>query len=376
VLAALTPHPHRGDLIAAGAVPLTLGVLLVNVRLDAEWGSGIFLVLTALACALVLGMGLLAPLEGERPRSYQQVLLLCGLLLGFVMLLRLAQVLGAGNPLGAPGTRLWIFATVAVGAAVVTRVRRSAVCGLISALSAIVAVLSFVEWVFSPDGLGTTRWLLLALALGLALLALARREQHRRESVYLIDAAGTAFVLLGLTFVGALIGPLTLLGVPGGAPGGGWEFVLVAAGLGLVAYAGVDREPGPAYLGAVVLLLFTALAGIPNAEGASLWFWPLVLLALGAAAVAVGLRPRHPLPPEPPGAGKAGDEPVPGPGSGADAPPRPPSAALWATSPEPTPAAPTPPKPTPEPPTDDSPTERLAAPPKPPTDDPPTERLS
>ena len=99
LLAALTPHPHRGDLIAAGAVPLALGVLLVNVRLDGPWGTGVCLVLDALGCALVLGMGLLAPLEGERPRSYQQVLLLTGQVLGFVTLLRLAQVLGADSPL-------------------------------------------------------------------------------------------------------------------------------------------------------------------------------------------------------------------------------------------------------------------------------------
>ena len=368
VLAALTPHPHRGDLIAAGAVPLTLGVLLVNVRLDAQWGNGIFLVLTALACALVLGMGVLSPLEGERPRAYQQVLLLCGLLLGFVTLLRLAQVLGVGNPLTAAGARLWIFTIVAVGATIVTRQRRSAVCALIAALAGIVAVLAFVQWAFSPDGLGTVRWLLLVLALGLALLALAHRDDHRRESVYLIDAAGVTFVGLGLTFVGALLSVLTFIGVPGDAPGGGWKLVLLAAGLGLVAYAGVDREPGPAYLGALVLLLFTALAGIPSAEGASLWFWPLVLLVLGGVAVAVGLRPRHPLPPEPPGAGGGGpaEPPVPGPGAGPRTEPRAPSGGLWASSPAPESSADASPVDAGDDPSDPPPTERL---------DPPTERL-
>lgn len=326
VLAALTPHPHRGDLIAAGAVPLALGVLLVNVRLDAQWGNGIFLVLTALACALVLGMGLLAPLEGERPRSYQQVLLLAGLLLGFVTLLRFAQVIGVEDPLAAAGARLWIFAIVTVGASAITRRYRSAFCALIAALAGIVTVLGFVEWAFTPEGPGTMRWILLLLAGGLVLAALARRDVQRRESVYLIDAAGIAILLLGLTFIGALVGILTLIGAPAGAPGGGWKLVLLAAGLGLVAYAGVDRESGPAYLGTLILLLFVGLVGLPGTDGASLWFWPLVLLALGGTAVAAGLRPRRELPPEPgpPGAGRPA-EPVPGPGS--DGAPR----GLWAT---------------------------------------------
>jgi hypothetical protein len=326
--AAITPHPHRGDLIAAGAVPLALGVLLINARMDGEWGTGILLVLTALACGLVLGMGLLAPLEGERPRSYQQVLLLSGLALGFLALTRFAEVLGADEPLGASGSLTWIAAVVTLAAAWIARTRRSAFSALIAALAAIVTLLAFVDWVFSPEGLSTVRWLLLAVAVALVLAALARRETRRRESVYLIDAAGVAIVVLGLTFAAALIAPLAFLGVPPGAPGAGWKLVLLAAGLGLVAYASVDRESGPAYLGTLVLLLFVLYAALPGEGGASLWFWPLVLMLLGGAAIVAGLRPRRELPPEPPGPGGRRDElptePLPGPGAGGN---------LWASSP-------------------------------------------
>ncbi|HEX4805147.1 MAG TPA: hypothetical protein VFU94_04535, partial [Conexibacter sp.] len=322
-IAALTPHPHRGDLVAAGALPLALGVVLVNVRFAGQWGNGILLVLTALACALVLGMGMLAPSEGERPRAYQQVLLLSGLLLGFVALLRLAHLLGAGSPLTAAGSRLWIFLVVTLGAAWVAHARRSAICALVAALAGIVAAVSFVTWAFAPSGPATYRWVLLALAVALVLGALARREAQRRQSVYLVEAAGVAILALGVTFLGAAVVAFTplpaaglhFLGIPTGVPGGGWKLVLLAAGLGLVAYAGVDGEPGPAYLGALILGVFVALAGIPGVAGASLWFWPLVLVLLGGAAIAAGLRPRRELPPEPPGrGGEAPTRPLPGPG--------------------------------------------------------------
>jgi hypothetical protein len=322
VRTALTPHPHRGDLIAAGAAPLALGVLLVNARMDGEWGTGVFLVLTALACALVLGMGILAPLERERPRAYQQVLLLAGLLLLLIALLRLAEVLGVDEPLDSPGTLVWIFGLLTLVALWLVAARRSAVCMLVAALATIVAVLSLVEWIFSPDGPTTVRWILLALALGFTLAALGQRGSRPREAVYLVDAAGVAVLLLGLTFIGSLIGALTFFGVPGGAPGGGWKLILLAAGFGLVAYAAVDREAGPAYVGALILLLFVGLVGIPGEDGASLWFWPLVMLLIGGAMVAAGLRPRRPLPPEPAGAG-APAEPVPGPGA--------PRGGLWAS---------------------------------------------
>ncbi len=307
----LRPHPHRGDLIAAGAAPLTLGVLLLNARFEGHWGTAVLLVVTLLGAGLVLGMGVLAPLEGERPRAYQQVLLLAGLALGFVALLRVAQVLGVHDTLDEAGTRLWVFGLLTLSAARLVRTHRSAICALVAALAGIVAVLAFVTWAFAPQGAGTTRWLLLALAIALVLGALSQRDAHRRESVYLINAAGIAILALGLTFVGDVV----LVGDGSAAPaGGGWKLILLAAGFGLIAYAAVDGEPGPGYLGALDLLLAVALVGTPDADGASVWFWPLALLLGGGAMVLAGLRPRHPLPPEPPPA-SAPSEPLPGPGA-------------------------------------------------------------
>jgi hypothetical protein len=334
VRAAITPHPHRGDLIAAGAGLLTIGVLLVNVRMDIRWGTGIFLVLDLAAGALVLGMGVLAPLEGERPRPYQQVLLLAGLLLLFATLFRLDQVLGTTRPLSHAGARVWVFGVLGGTALWLALARRSAICALVAAFAEIVVVISFVDWVFKPHGPTTLRWILLLLAIGFVLAALWQRDRRRRESVYLVDAAGVAIVILAFTFIGAVFSIVTLIGAPAGMPGAGWKLVLLAAGLGLVAYAAVDGEPGPAYIGVLDLLLFIGLVGIPGAGGPSLWFWPLALLALGAAGVVAGLRPRRPLPPEPSVTPAAPTEPLAGPGARERTDPRteplPRSDSLWA----------------------------------------------
>ncbi|HST43321.1 MAG TPA: hypothetical protein VLK58_27595, partial [Conexibacter sp.] len=323
----LRPHPHRGDLIAAGSVPLTVALLLVNLRLDDSWGTGVFFVLMALATGLVLGMGVLAPMEGERPRAYQVVLQLTGLALLFVALMRFAQVFGVEEPLDSAWTAFLILGIVSAVAAWLARERRSEICTLVAGITGTFALLAFVTWVFSPDGPTTTRWVLLLAALLLLTGALLLRDRHRQESVYLVDAAGVAILVLALTFVTELLfGPLfggfgsgeSAFSRASVAPGVLWKVVLLAAGLGLVAYAGVDREAGPGYLGSVILLLFVVLVGIPGEDGPSLWFWPLVLLLIGAAMIAAGLRPRQPLPPEPDRGGPAPV--VPGPAAPPGAP--------------------------------------------------------
>ena len=49
----LRPRSDRGELLAAGAVLLTLAVLLLQVRMDEEWGSGVHFVVNLLAAAVV-----------------------------------------------------------------------------------------------------------------------------------------------------------------------------------------------------------------------------------------------------------------------------------------------------------------------------------
>jgi hypothetical protein len=296
-LAAVRPHPHRGDLIAAAAVPLTVGVLMVEVRFNGVWGRGVLFVLALLATALVLGMGLLAPLEEARPRAYQTVLLVAGLTLLAFTIFQLARVLGEDSPLSASGTVTWMTTLFAAVAAVAAWDRRSPICALIEFVAGGITLLAFVQWVFDPRGPNTSRWLLLVLIVVYAAVHVRLRDQWPRHAVHAVNAAGLAAIVLAVSYLGGIFLPVRLVG--GGHAGTGWELVLLAVGLALVAYAGVDREPGPGYLGFAVLVLFVAIAGPRSLSGASLIGWPILLLILGGAGVAAGLRPRRDLPPEP-----------------------------------------------------------------------------
>jgi hypothetical protein len=290
----LRPHPHRGDVIAAGAVALAAGVAMVNIRMDGTWGSGIHFVMTALAAALILGMGMLAPLEGEDPRPYHSTLLVAGLLLADIALLRLADVLGASGTGDSSGAIFWTQLATAALALLAARRANSAVCTLIAAVALGGAFLAFVDWVFDPHGVTTFRWLLVLLALVYATASLNARQRRPRHAVQLVSASGLA--VLALEALSVLDG---LDDDSGFSPGWGWELFMLAASWGLLAYAAVDRERGPGYIGFFALAGYVYLAGVPDRDGASLIGWPIVLLLIGAAGLAVGLRPRQPLPPAP-----------------------------------------------------------------------------
>jgi hypothetical protein len=292
----LRPHPHRGDLIAAGAVPLAVAVVMLNVRMEDTWGNGIHLVITGLACALLLGMGLLAEREGEFPRAYQTVLLLAGLTLLAIFLVRLAQVLGSDEPLDSSGALTWMSALFAAVAAVPAWERiNSPICALIEVVAGGLTVLAFVDWVFDPKGPTTFRWILLLLIAVYTAAHLRWRDSRPRHAVHMVNAAGIAGLAILVTYA-ATFG---LAFGAGGTTSTWWEIVIVAVGFGLIAYAAVDREPGPGYIGFLMLGLFAVLAGLPGEDGASLVGWPLLLLLAGGAAVAAGLRPIRPLPPSP-----------------------------------------------------------------------------
>ncbi|HEY2637711.1 MAG TPA: hypothetical protein VGI54_10005 [Solirubrobacteraceae bacterium] len=335
-MALLRPQPHRGDLVAAAAVPLAVAVLMVNIRLDGPWGTGVFLVLDALAAALLLGMGLTADPEAratpepgpDRPRPYVAVLLVAGLLLALVAEFRLAQVfLGDGD--GSSGTGVWVGLLFTLATVALWRARPVAVLILIASIAGAITVLFFIDWVFDPSGIDAFRWIGVLLIIGFTVLHLVTREQRRRESVLFVVAGGLTAFVLTYTLIAAILSPLSL--ATGGSGGGkvpvGWALVSVVAGFALVAFSALEREPAPGYLGVFVLATFAAVTGAPSSGGASLVGWPLFLLVVGLAGLAFALRPSQPLPPAPPGpaGAEAGETvampPRPGPPPGDSIPP-------------------------------------------------------
>jgi hypothetical protein len=304
----LRPPPHRGPLIAAGAVVLALGILLEEIRLADEVALGGHLLILAAAAGLVLALGIQAPNEDGRPPAYQSVLLVTGLLLLYGALFRLADVLGAeyGGDFYSAGPFTWVSLLLAGVALWAALFRRSAICLLLAAIAAGIGLLSAYDLIFDPDTFSGARWLLLLLAIGLVVASLALRAEAPRHAELLVVGAGLAILAIGLQAVAAAVldpfGSDETAVLPNL-----WELVLVVAGCGLVAYGALDRAPGPAWLGVANLAVFVFAVGL---EGdATLYWWPFLLILLGAGGLAAGLRPRSPLPPEP-DAYRAGEQPL------------------------------------------------------------------
>jgi hypothetical protein len=313
----LRPPPHRGPLIAAGAVLVTLGIALEEVRLDDKLPTGVHLLILAVAAGAIYALGVQVVQQG-RPYAFQSVLLVCGLLLLFPALLTLADVLGADFDEFPAGAVVWtslLFAGAALYPAVA---RSSSICALIGALALGLAVMAFANWVFGANSAETYRWLLALAAIAYVVVSLALRGVAPRHSEQMANAAGLAVLILGLTAVVPVFAAFLFpFGAAAAGPlPNGWELVVLAAGCGLVAYGAVDRAPGPAYLGVANLAVFLVCAAVSDED--TLLYWPALILALGLGTMFAGLRPREPLPPEPsayttgdvPLASRAEDEPV------------------------------------------------------------------
>lgn len=297
-MAALRPHPHRGDVVAAGAVVLALGVAVADLRMGDAWAGAVRLALLSGPAALVvLAMGLRSPVP-ERPRPYVTVLLLVGLGLTALALGDLAEALGDEGRLASPAATTLVSGGLAALCLLLAPAKRSATVTLTGCLAASVTLLAVADLGFElDDRLEAFRYLLCAALLALVVAATVTRDRHRRHAVAFVEAGGLALVAIGATLAAERLPQFAPVGPLAQGTGAGWEAVLLLGGWALVAYAAVDRERGPAWLGVLVLALFTGLAA--TGQDASLLWWPVALLGAGAAIVAFGLRPAAELPPEP-----------------------------------------------------------------------------
>jgi hypothetical protein len=317
------PPAHRGPLIAAGAVVLTVGIALEELRLRGEIGVVAHWLILSAAAGAILWLALQPRFEEGAPAAYQSVLLATALLLLYGALLRTADMLGADffepSATGArsvaiwaalpPGTMVWTSLVEAAVAGWLAWSRRSAICLLIAAIAGGIALLAAFAFVFGSTSQGVYRVLLLVLAVALAVGSLALRGEAPRHAQQLINAGGLAILLIPLMALAAALAQLLSIfgGLPGGVMGGFWELVVLGAGCGLIAYGAVDRAPGAAWLGFGNLLAFIAVVTL--GAGQTLRWWPLLLIVLGIGVMVAGLRPLSPLPPEP-DPYRAGEQPL------------------------------------------------------------------
>src|SRR3954452_4752765 len=205
----LRPPPHRGPLIAAGAVPLAVGIALEELRLSRSLGTGPHVAILLGAGALIYWLGVQAPNEDGRPPAYQSVLVVTGLLLLWAGLLTAAGALGTDLgelPAGALG---WSGALAAALALWPAFARNSALCLLLAAALIGLVLTSGLRWAFDPRSPAPFRWLLLAYAGALVLGALALREPAPRHAEQLLNAAGLAIASIGAAAI--IGGPVSFL---------------------------------------------------------------------------------------------------------------------------------------------------------------------
>lgn len=276
-------------MVAAGLVLLAVAIFLTDSRFENQWAAGGRLVVTALPALLALGIAFFAP-KYEVPPPWLSAILVVEFALVLLALGNLSDALGAESPLGSSGSLTWVGLLVTGLAVVSSRRHNSAVMALIAAVSATITFLAAVDWIFDlDDPLRTFRWLLMFSAIALGGAGMSLRGRRPRHGVAVIDAAGLVVLALAVTFaIGAIAG---IFGGGGENPGWGWELFVLLAGVALVAFAMSNREPGPGYLGGIVLLAFVLMAS-DSGDEPSLVGWPLVLLPVSLAVLALALRPR------------------------------------------------------------------------------------
>ena len=189
LLELLRPPPHRGPLIAAGAVLVTVGIVLEEIRLDDKLPLGVHLLILALFGGMFYALGVEVRQEG-RPYAFQSVLLVCGLVLLAPALLTLADVLGADYEQFPAGALVWTSLVYAGAAAYPAAARNSSICALIAALALAGAGVSFIYWAFDATSVTPYRWLLLAAAAGFVAASLLLRGSAPRHSEQMVNAAG------------------------------------------------------------------------------------------------------------------------------------------------------------------------------------------
>jgi hypothetical protein len=330
-----------GLVFAAGAV-----VLLIRKSGDQGWSDFARLLVVLLPTVVLYRLALEAPRE-ERARPWQSVLMVTAILLIPVALFEFLHWVGAS-------TRqllfdALVFALTGLLAGYAARRARVAYSGLLAALALLVAWLLVWSKILNHPSANTFRWLLVASALLLLLVAARLMRAGAIAASEVATAGGIAAVAAGIfgVIIGAFAGfaqsfttssvssgsqiasgpllrnghllrhgpgirqapsiqsePLTRHGVTHMHTTGlqhlGWDIYLLIASLALIWIGSRVRARGLGYVGGIGVAAFVISVGAQitrleagHAPTAGLVGWPLALLIIGAAALAASLaRPR------------------------------------------------------------------------------------
>jgi hypothetical protein len=273
----------------AGLAAILLGVFVFAlIARNSDWSAFVDLLFFGISAAAVIAPAYLIPQREGPPPGWLSAMMVVGFFLTAGMWVSLADLLGANTDDLHSSTVTWISVFLAAEFAFLALRRDSAICTLLAATAAVVAILALVDWVFSPDGASTFRYILIVEGIALVAGGAAIYRERGRHGVVLVALGGIAVFLMSFTFVSGLFTPFDIGGEGPSGPGWGWELVVLAFGLGIAAWAALTREPGPGYVAGLLLLAFVGLSTV--GEDAFVG-WPLVLLLLFAAALAGFLRP-------------------------------------------------------------------------------------
>lgn len=307
----LAPDDTRDALRKLGGLLFGLGMLMVALRKEGDYGDFTLFLIYAIPAVFLYGEGVFTDRLTGGVRPWQAVYSVFGLV--FVALALGQFVEWVGEPSG--WNTFWTFGVVA-GLAFYAGVVKGIRFHLLAAsIAAIIAWSGLWDELLS-DGIarnfGLYRGLLGILSIGLLAGAvhLWRRGDDTRvtgtavsdggdqglwKASELVTGAGIAAVLacsLGISSIARLAGPLGFAEFTVVDTAAHWDILLLVISLGLVGIGSTIGTRGPVYIGALGLFLFLLIVGFdldgdpPRPD--NLGVWPIVLIVLGLLAVGLG----------------------------------------------------------------------------------------
>jgi hypothetical protein len=306
---ALEPDPRGDWLRMLGGVLLAVGAAILFWRKADEWAKFPLLLVAAIPCVAVFGLGALAARSTKAVGRWHAVLMVTGVLLSVIAFGQLWDTVGVDSD-SSGFSFLW-FGCVAALAAFGSFYVGAAYQAFLAAVAGIAAWLFFWDMILDEPGTSAFRWLLIVLCAAYLALALRLRRLDAPQAPEIVTAAGIAGVVVGV--IGIFGGAQGVLGLFFGAPVTGgqgqgfvWDLVLLLVSGALVAYGAAALARGPAYVGFVGLLAFVAIQGAEinalldgESPDSSFAGWPLILVLIGAGALAAGMLVRSGPPPPP-----------------------------------------------------------------------------